>query len=105
MIVDLGDSTTGIPLCGHHTRTRTAPLGWAMVDERTGPIQPSLWNPEAPPPAQAGPTDRPSVRRPPEPTFAWEAVTAEVDAPAEPAEVSDAAPTTPLLLRAFRNAN
>ncbi|MGH1503888.1 MAG: DUF3499 family protein, partial [Acidimicrobiales bacterium] len=69
VIVDLGDNNRGIPLCGHHTRTRTPPMGWTLVDERTGPVQPSLWNPAAPPPDQLGPTDRPALRRPSEAAF------------------------------------
>lgn len=128
MIVDLGDTTRGIPLCGHHTRTRTAPVGWTLVDERTGPIQPSLWNPAAPPPAQQGPADRPAVRRSPEATFHWdehitdpEPVTAAEPVATDPdsadADRAEAArdeavndeakkpsSATPLLARAFRNA-
>lgn len=103
MIVDLGDNTVGIPLCGHHTRTRTAPMGWTMVDDRTAPLQPALWHPDAPPPAALGPTARPPRRRPTDRAFRW-GRDENVGEPDESITVDDAA-STPLLARAFRSVN
>lgn len=39
LIIDLAESFAGIPLCAEHARTRTAPMGWTMVDERTQPAR------------------------------------------------------------------
>lgn len=36
IIIDLTDPTGGIPLCADHVKTRTAPVGWTMVDQRLG---------------------------------------------------------------------
>ncbi len=36
IIIDLTDPTGGIPLCQDHVKTRTAPMGWTMVDQRLG---------------------------------------------------------------------
>lgn len=36
IIIDLTDPTGGIPLCSDHVKTRTAPMGWTMVDQRLG---------------------------------------------------------------------
>lgn len=34
IIIDLTEPTGGIPLCQDHVRTRTAPMGWTLVDHR-----------------------------------------------------------------------
>lgn len=41
-LIDLAEATAGIPLCADHARTRTAPVGWTLVDLRT-PTQPDVW--------------------------------------------------------------
>lgn len=34
IIIDLTEPTGGIPLCADHVRSRTAPVGWSLVDHR-----------------------------------------------------------------------
>lgn len=60
-LIDLTDVTAGIPLCSEHARTRTAPVGWEMVDKRS-PSQVDVWATTAPEPA-AVPDSRPTLRR------------------------------------------
>ena len=122
VIIDLSDSTAGIPLCHDHTRTRTPPMGWTLIDARTGVRQgvmldtPSIVEPEAVPADGSGPGNRPARRRPLERGFVWERVSdpateeiipkTEVLSEAEPEDddVIDG-PTSPLLSRAFRAAH
>ncbi len=80
VIIDLSDTTVGIPLCHDHTRTRTPPVGWTLIDARTGVRQgvmldtPSTAEPDAPPVDGSGPGNRPSLRRPLDRGFVWERV-------------------------------
>lgn len=34
-LVDLTDAISGLPVCAAHAKTRTAPVGWELVDQRT----------------------------------------------------------------------
>lgn len=61
-IIDLAEAVAGIPLCVDHARTRTAPVGWELVDKRT-PAQADIWATEAPAPTNAAPSGRPPRRR------------------------------------------
>lgn len=95
-IIDLAEAVAGIPLCGDHARSRTAPVGWVLVDKRT-PAQADIWATEAPAPANAAPTGRPSRRRSADPSgfeFGRTAERASADAHLDAA--------SPLLSRAFR---
>lgn len=86
LIVDLVEAVAGIPICGPHASTRTPPMGWTLVDERSEEARLALW---------ADPSDevleRPSVRRPGERSFSWTEV-----------EHGTEDPSSPLLARAFR---
>ncbi|MEZ5377325.1 MAG: DUF3499 family protein [Acidimicrobiales bacterium] len=95
-IIDLAEAVAGIPLCADHAETRTAPVGWTLVDKRT-PTQADIWATEAPAPADAAPQGRPSRRR------AADRSGFEFGRVAEPASADahlDA--ESPLLSRAFR---
>ncbi len=35
ILIDLSETTDGIPICRLHARTRTAPVGWTLDDRRT----------------------------------------------------------------------
>jgi hypothetical protein len=61
-LINLAEATAGIPLCAKHARTRTAPVGWVIIDYRT-PTQSELWSADAPPPSLLGPSERPPLRR------------------------------------------
>lgn len=97
-LIDLADATAGIPLCAKHARSRTAPIGWSIIDLRT-PTQAELWSPDAPPPDVNGPPERPPLRRESDREFAWGRAGegAEGDG-GQPPEL-DA--SSPLLSRAF----
>ncbi len=95
-IIDLAEAVAGIPLCAEHARSRTAPVGWALVDKRT-PTQADVWATEAPAPSDAAPAGRPARRR------SADASGFEFGRRAEPASAEahlDA--DSPLLSRAFR---
>ncbi len=129
IIIDLTEPTGGIPLCLDHVKTRTAPMGWTMVDNRLAMPrrhlesvpQPDLAEPRTTvleldegstvPPEVEGPHDRPSVRRPADRGFPWEWAASIDDDTGEGTDAfdfgddsADDSPTTPLLSRAFRNA-
>lgn len=92
-IIDLADATAGIPLCAEHTRTRTAPVGWDIIDSRT-PARLDQTVVEAPADDLTGPDERPPLRRKTDEPFQWgrEAKTsADADLEAD----------SPLLSRAF----
>ncbi len=93
-LVDLTDSFEGIPLCSGHARTRTAPVGWSLVDLRT-PTQPDGWETEAPVVTATAGT-RPPRRRSSDHGFEF----GRQAHPMPPQEALDAA--SPLLARAFR---
>jgi len=106
MIIDLGPRTAGMPLCGAHAETRTAPVGWEIVDHRTGAGHTTWESPEVP--AVDVVDERPTLRRPdsgaaPEDgkdhRFTFKDRLDEDETPDE----LDAA--SPLLSRAFRAAN
>ncbi len=95
-IIDLAEAVAGIPLCAEHARSRTAPVGWTLVDKRT-PAQADVWATEAPAAADAAPAGRPTRRR------SVDASGFEFGRDAEPASSGahlDA--ESPLLSRAFR---
>ncbi len=95
-IIDLAEAVAGIPLCADHARSRTAPVGWSLVDKRS-PAQADIWATEAPVPADAAPLGRPTRRR------LADRAGFEFGREAEPASADahlDAA--SPLLSRAFR---
>lgn len=107
MLIDLGPRTAGMPLCDAHAETRTAPVGWEIIDYRTGAGH-TTWESDAEVASQAV-TARPAKRRP-----------ASDEAPKRPAGESgftfknrpedeetpeELAPASPLLSRAFRAAN
>lgn len=118
IIVDLGESVVGIPVCRTHVATRNAPMGWTLHDRRTF-TQQCLATDESPAnrqtpmiyagstatfaPTVSGPTTRPTLRRPASTTsgFPWD------DDPTDPGGASqhhderDEA-ATPMLRRAFR---
>ncbi len=69
-LIDLTHARHGMPLCERHASTRTAPLGWQLVDQRTGAQQTEIWSAEdkgRPAPDFEAPTDRPATRRPVDP--------------------------------------
>ncbi len=95
-IIDLAEAVAGIPLCTDHARSRTAPVGWSLIDKRT-PTQVDMWATEAPASANAAPAGRPARRR------SADSSGFEFGRKAEPASADahlDAA--SPLLSRAFR---
>lgn len=135
LIIDLADVTEGIPVCRGHARTRTAPMGWTLHDERTV-AQRSLWANSATslgtgtdsavtdqphryvpmidrevatiPPTRKGPSSRPSVRRPV--TAAGQADSGDSrfvwgSSDDQAAPTPQADATSPLLSRAFRSIN
>ncbi len=70
ILIDLTHARNGMPLCERHASSRTAPVGWQMVDRRTGARKMEIWSAEQegrPAPAFAAPTDRPAPKRPSEP--------------------------------------
>ncbi len=93
-LVDLTDSFEGIPLCSGHARTRTAPVGWSLVDRRT-PTHPDGWESEAPSVAVT-PGARPPRRRSSDHGFEF----GRQKEPIPSQKALDAA--SPLLARAFR---
>ena len=67
ILIDLTHARNGMPLCERHASSRTAPIGWQLVDRRTGARQMEIWSVEdegRPAPAFAPPTERPAARRP-----------------------------------------
>ena len=69
VLIDLTHARNGMPLCERHASSRTAPLGWQMIDRRTGAKKLEMWSAEdegRPAPDFAAPTDRPATRRPAE---------------------------------------
>lgn len=105
MIIDLGPRTAGMPLCGAHAETRTAPVGWHIVDNRTGAGHTTWESSEAV--VEKSVTERPAKRRPvsgdgaseaKEQGFTFKDRLGDDDTPEE------LAPASPLLSRAFRAA-
>ena len=92
-IIDLADATAGIPLCAEHTRTRTAPVGWEIIDSRSparldqAVVEPSVAEVN-------GPTERPPLRRKTDEPFQW-------GRDAKTSDEVDLAADSPLLQRAF----
>ena len=67
ILVDLTPSFGGMPLCENHANSRTAPVGWNIVDRRTGAGNLAVWSSEEEAPAKsAPPAQRPPSRRPQE---------------------------------------
>ena len=69
VLIDLTHARNGMPLCERHASSRTAPLGWQMIDRRTGAKKLEMWSAEdegKQAPDFAAPTDRPATRRPTE---------------------------------------
>ena len=107
MLIDLGPRTAGMPLCDAHAETRTAPVGWEIIDYRTGAGH-TTWESEAEVASEAV-TDRPAKRRPAgdeppkqpagKPGFTFR------DRPEDEEPSEELAPASPLLSRAFRAAN
>ncbi len=107
MLIDLGPRTAGMPLCAAHAETRTPPMGWEIVDHRTGAGH-TTWEAPDTVVSEAIP-ERPSKRRPasepfpaqtaPEAGFTFSDAVEDEDTPEE------LAPASPLLSRAFRAAN
>jgi len=91
ILIDLTHARNGMPLCERHASSRTAPVGWQMVDRRTGARHMEIWSAEdeaRPAPAFAAPTERPATRRP------VDVVRAEASGPASSAPPApEAAPT------------
>lgn len=59
-----------MPLCERHASSRTAPVGWQLVDRRTGAPKMEMWTAEDEAGISSGlapPTERPSTRRPADP--------------------------------------
>ena len=70
ILIDLTHARNGMPLCERHASSRTAPVGWQMIDNRTGARKLEIWSAEdegRPAPAFAVPTERPSAKRPSDP--------------------------------------
>lgn len=100
-LIDLADATEGIPLCGPHARTRTAPVGWDIIDLRS-PARAESWTSHEPDDAVQpdGPDTRPPRRRATDQQFRWDRAARADDAEAsEPSTDLDA--QSPLLARAF----
>ncbi|MBT8240916.1 MAG: DUF3499 family protein [Acidimicrobiia bacterium] len=73
VLIDLTHTRNGMPLCERHASSRTAPIGWQLVDRRTGARQMEIWSTEEedrPAPAFAPPTERPATKRPVDETVA-----------------------------------
>ncbi len=91
-LIDLTHARNGMPLCERHASSRTAPVGWQLVDRRTGAKQIDVWSAEEDDlvvPGFAPPTGRPTARRPQETPHrrAEDRVVADAP-PAEPADVA-----------------
>lgn len=106
VIIDLGPRTAGMPLCAAHAETRTPPVGWEIIDHRTGAGHTTWESPESP--SAEVVDERPAKRRPdsgdaPEDgkdqRFTFKDKLDDDETPDE----LDAA--SPLLSRAFRAAN
>jgi len=70
ILIDLTHARNGMPLCERHASSRTAPVGWQMVDRRTGARKMEMWSAEQeghPAPGFAAPTERTAARRPSDP--------------------------------------
>lgn len=117
IIVDLADSVEGIPVCRKHVATRSAPVGWTLIDRRTFEQQRMLVAEDGAAtrtpmihsgrsatfaPTVSGPSKRPALRRPPTSGgFPWgDDPTDPGGASMVPAAVEDV--SSPLLKRAFR---
>jgi hypothetical protein len=86
-LIDLTHARNGMPLCERHASSRTAPIGWQLVDHRTGAPQMEIWSTEdeeRPAPAFAPPTDRPAARRPTDPVSTEETPGAQTEAVSAP---------------------
>ena len=100
-LIDLADATEGIPLCGPHARTRTAPVGWDIIDLRS-PARAESWNSVGPIDDEypEGPEARPPRRRATDQQFRWDrAARSDESISAESSADLDA--HSPLLARAF----
>ncbi len=97
ILIDLTERTFGIPVCRGHARTRTAPMGWTLTDQRsTPPIhQQVIWDAAADRPLQERVVH--DVRPPEDPRFEW---TRTVETVVRPSNVRV---SSPLLSRAFRS--
>lgn len=68
-LIDLTHARNGMPLCERHASSRTAPVGWQLVDRRTGAKTFEVWSAaddDVAVPRFSPPTARPSARRPQE---------------------------------------
>ena len=92
-IIDLAEATAGIPLCAAHTRTRTAPVGWDIIDLRT-PARRETTTVAPPAEGVVGPDERPPLRRESDAQFRW-------GRGVEPGDQPDLDASSPLLSRAF----
>jgi hypothetical protein len=86
-----------MPLCERHASSRTAPVGWQLVDRRTGAKKIEVWSAEDEDltvPRFSPPTARPSARRPQEAPHrrAEDRVEDEATATAPEAVTAEAAP-------------
>ncbi len=105
LLVDLTESVAGIPVCARHAQTRTAPMGWELVDLRTVVRQVELFEPQPTTDELAvvrdlAPASRPSRRRDdPASPFTWDRQAREE---ANYSAAVEENPESPLLSRAFR---
>lgn len=100
LLVDLTETVFGIPVCAAHARTRTAPMGWELVDLRTVTRQVEIATDEPLPVSDAGPETRPSRRRDDFGSpFTWDRRSREEAT----VSAAPAPPESPLLARAFRS--
>ncbi|NNF56062.1 MAG: DUF3499 family protein [Acidimicrobiales bacterium] len=94
VLIDLTHARNGMPLCERHASSRTAPVGWQMIDRRTGAKKLEMWSAEdegKPAPDFAAPTDRPATRRPTDVPKRRADDSEEVTATAGPASEASAA--------------
>ena len=99
LLVDLTEKVAGIPVCASHAETRTAPMGWELVDLRTVIGQALLPQEETVAVREVGPSSRPSRRRTDFTSpFTWDRQAREE----ANHEASAEQPASPLLARAFR---
>ena len=104
LLVDLTESVAGIPVCASHAETRTAPMGWELVDLRTVIGQAALPQDSVAVARdsvvrEVGPSSRPTRRRTDFTSpFTWDRQAREE----ANHEASAEKPESPLLARAFR---
>ncbi len=100
VLIDLTHARNGMPLCERHASSRTAPIGWQLVDRRTGAKKIEVWSAEdddVAVPRFSPPTARPSARRPRETPHrrAEDRVDDEAGTTAPEAVTAEAAPVRP----------